>query len=211
MENSIITAKEIKEILDLIKQYIVFVYPGLITFAIYRFAVARNIDESKNTVIKSISISYVYILLLSYIFKKEHSQFGIMQHLILIVVSCAVPIVWNIIIKMGWFSRVLIFLGINTEIYDNQLDILRYKEKEGVWVRAYMDEQKIMYEGSLRNYESDMSKEQQIILSGYRFYIYDETKKEYVLKYDYSNDKKQWVRLCEKNIIRMEFVYQKEH
>ena len=65
--DKIITAEQINEILKLITQYLVYIYPGLITYVIYRFAMARNIDESKNTLIKIITISFIYNKILSVI------------------------------------------------------------------------------------------------------------------------------------------------
>lgn len=81
------------------------------------------------------------------------------------------------------------------------MDIMFYKEDGIVWIRAYMDVQKVMYESSLRHYESDINREQQVILSGYRFYNYNELTKKYdLLVYDFSADQKQWVRLLEKTL-----------
>lgn len=209
--NCILTVDGIKELLEIIKQYIVYVYPGFITLVIYRFAMSKSIEENKNTFIKSIIISYLYTLPFQ-LGGKNPIEFGFLPHFIIIIFAIILPFGWNIVICRDKFKRIIRFLGIKTEIYDNLMDIMFYKEGGCVWVRAYMDNQKIMYEGSLRHYESDINREQQIILSGYRFYNYNKTTKKYdLLVYDYSSDQKQWVRLLEKNITRMEFVYQQTH
>ena len=208
--DGIVTAEQINEILQLIKDYFIYIYPGFITFVIYRFAMARNIDDSKNTIIKSIIISYIYVEILSWFTKMDPLDFGKCQHIILAVIAFVVPIVFNVVIKQEWIKVPLRWIGLDTEFYDNQMDILFRKENGSVWVRVYLDEQNIMYEGSLRNYESDLSKEQCVILSGYRMHVLDD-KKELILKYDYENDHKQWVRILQSNITRMEFEYQKEH
>ena len=128
----------------------------------------------------------------------------------LIVIACVIPIALNILIKNNWINKPLKFIGLDTEIYDNQMDILFRKEKGSVWVRVYLDEQNIMYEGALRNYESDLSKEQSVILSGYKMNEINENK-EYILKYNFENDHKQWVRIMQTNITRIEFDYNEEH
>lgn len=209
--NCILTPEGIKALLEVVKQYIIYVYPGFITLAIYRFALSKSIEESKNTFIKSIIISYLYVLPFQLLGKDPIKlEFG--QHLILIIGAIILPIIWNAIIRTNRFKKIIRFLGIKTEIYDNLMDIMFYKEDGTVWARAYMDDQRIMYEGSLRHYESDINRKQQIILSGYRIYNYNETTKKYELsEYDYSSDHKQWVRLLEENITRMEFVYKQEH
>lgn len=208
--DKIITAEQINEILKLITQYLVYIYPGLITYVIYRFAMARNIDESKNTLIKIITISFIYNKILSVIFKTDPVDFCSWIHVLLIVIACVIPIALNILIKNNWINKPLKFIGLDTEIYDNQMDILFRKEKGSVWVRVYLDEQNIMYEGALRNYESDLSKEQSVILSGYKMNEINENK-EYILKYNFENDHKQWVRIMQTNITRIEFDYNKEH
>lgn len=208
--DKIITAEQINEILKLITQYLVYIYPGLITYVIYRFAMARNIDESKNTLIKIITISFIYNKILSVIFKTDPVDFCSWIHVLLIVIACVIPIALNILIKNNWINKPLKFIGLDTEIYDNQMDILFRKEKGSVWVRVYLDEQNIMYEGALRNYESDLSKEQSVILSGYKMNEINENK-EYILKYNFENDHKQWVRIMQTNITRIEFDYNEEH
>lgn len=209
MEN-ILTSAGIKDLLEAIKQYIIYVYPGFITLIIYRFAMSKSIEENNNTFIKSIIISYLYTLPFQ-LFEQNPVHFEVWQHFIIILLAIAVPIGWNIFIRKDVFKKILRCLRIKTEIYDNLMDIMFYKEDGTVWVRAYMDDQKIMYEGSLRHYESDINRKQQIFLSGYRIYNYNETTKKYEVSLDVSSDHKQWVRLLEDNISRMEFVYQQAH
>lgn len=209
--DSIFTIQGIKELIEIIRRYIIYVYPGFITLVIYRFAISKSVEENRNTFIKSIIISYLYTLPFLLVFKIEPTEFKFWNHIIIILISVMIPISWNLIVRQSWFNRMIKKLGIRTEIYDNLLDIMFYKENATVWVRAYMDEQKVMYEGSLRHYESDINRKQQVILSGYRMYNYNESTKKYDMKvFDYANDQKQWVRIVEDNITRMEFVYQSE-
>lgn len=209
--NNIFTSEGIQELLEVLKQYIIYVYPGFITLVIYRFAMLKNIEENKNTFIKSIIISYLYTIPFQ-INKINPIDFEFKHHILIIIFAVLIPLIWNLIIRSDTFKKVIRFFKIKTEIYDNTMDIMFYKENGIVWVRAYMDEQKIMYEGSLRHYESDTNKEQQIILSGYRFYNYNTITQKYdLLVYDYSTNQKEWVRLLEKNITRMEFIYKKDH
>lgn len=209
--NYILTTAGIKELLEIIKQYIVYVYPGFITLVVYRFAMFKSVEENKNTFIKSIIISYLYTLPFQF-GGKNPIEFGFLSHFIIILLAVALPIGWNMAIRRNKLKKIIRFLGIKTEFYDNLMDIMFYKEGGCVWVRAYMDDRKIMYEGSLRHYESDINREQQIILSGYRLYNYNKITKKYdLLVYDYSLDQKQWVRLLEKNVTRVEFVYQQIH
>lgn len=211
----IFTINGIKELLKIIEQYVVYVYPGFITIVLYRFAISKSVEENKNTFIKSIIISYLYTIPVGYFSGIEPPKFTICQHVVLLVISVIVPLAWNQIIHLGIYKKIMQKIGIKTEIYDNLMDIMFYKENGKVWVRVYLDEQKVMYEGSLRHYESDINRKQQVILSGYREYHYNEATHKYdEMLYNYASDKtdeKQWIRILEKNITRMEFVYQNEH
>lgn len=209
--NSIFTISGIVELLEIIKRYIIYFYPGFITLVIYRFAMYKSVEENKNTIIKSIIISYLYALPFSLLLGVDPIEFELWNHIGIVLVAVGVPIFWNSIIRKKWFKETMRKIGIRTEIYDNLMDIMFNKENGIVWVRAYMDKQKIMYEGSLRHYESDINRKQQVILSGYRKYDYNESNREYEKVFDYANDQKQWVRILEENITRMEFIYQSEH
>lgn len=204
------TEKGINDLLNVIKDYIVYVYPGFITLIIYRFIIARKVDENQYTLIKSIIISYIYVIILAGVTKTSTSHFTIIYHIVLLIISCIIPIVWNCIFKSQKFIKILRKLKIDTDVYDNMLDSIRAIEKE-VWIRVYLDSYGIMYEGSLRKHEVDSGKAKQIVLSGYRFYIIDPNNKEKKCILDYANKNENWVKISEKNITRMEIVYSNPH
>lgn len=204
------TEKGINDLLNVIKDYIVYVYPGFITLIIYRFIIARKVDENQYTLIKSIIISYIYVIILAGVTKINTSHFTTIYHIILLIISCIIPIVWNCIFKSQKFIKILRKLKIDTDVYDNMLDSIRAIEKE-VWIRVYLDSYGIMYEGSLRKHEVDSGKAKQIVLSGYRFYRIDPDNKEKKCILDYANKNENWVKISEKNITRMEIVYSNPH
>ena len=217
------TEKGINDLLNVIKDYIVYVYPGFITLIIYRFIIARKVDENQYTLIKSIIISYIYVIILAGVTKTSTSHFTIIYHIVLLIISCIVfsysclisPTNFpaqscNCIFKSQKFIKILRKLKIDTDVYDNMLDSIRAIEKE-VWIRVYLDSYGIMYEGSLRKHEVDSGKAKQIVLSGYRFYIIDPNNKEKKCILDYANKNENWVKISEKNITRMEIVYSNPH
>lgn len=201
------TVKSVNNLLNVIKEYIVYVYPGFITLMIYRFIIAKNVEENEYTLIKSIIISYIYVAILEGITKINFSKFIIPHHIILLIVACIVPIIWNCIFKSSIATKSLRAIKIDTSVHENMLESLRAKE-EGLWIRVYMDDYGIMYEGTLRGHESDPNREQQIALSGYRFYRINSKSKEKECIIDYANKKQHWVKIREKDITRMEVVYE---
>lgn len=176
-----------------------YVYPGFITIVLYRFAMSKSVEENRNTFIKSIILSYIYTIPICYFSGVTPSEFTMCQHVSLLVMSVLIPLGWNRIIHWTAFRKIIRKIRIKTEIYDNLMDIMFNKENGIVWVRAYLDEQRGMYEDSLRHYESDINRKQQIILSGYRECHYNEATEKYDnIVYDYSSNQKEWIRILEK-------------
>ena len=56
--DSIFTIDGIIELLEIVKRYIIYIYPGFLTLVIYRFAMYKSVEENKNTVVKSIIILF---------------------------------------------------------------------------------------------------------------------------------------------------------
>lgn len=207
---------DIEKILEELRMNMVFLYPGFITLLIYRFSIARNVDDNKNTIVKSIIISYLYVLFLSFCIKCfKGKPFNIHDceighHMMLLFMAVLIPLIWNKITRTKGFQNVLSGVGLNVQIYDNQLDILAKKEKE-VWVKVYMDKLQILYEGSLRNYESDPDREQAIILSGYRMYTLNEDLSVKSLIDDMAESDDRWIRIRYNDITRLIFEYKEKH
>ena len=65
-----------REVLELLEQYFVYIYPGFITIMINHFTKARGTNLNKSTLGISIVISYVYIILYQYFFKINVSKFS---------------------------------------------------------------------------------------------------------------------------------------
>jgi len=73
---------------------------------------------------------------------------------------------------------------------------------------VFLDDKDIMYEGSLRYWESAPEKEQAICLSRYRRYFKENGR--YTPKQDYNNDNSRWVVIDVKKITRLEIKYASE-
>ena len=46
--DSIFTIDGIIELLEIVKRYIIYIYPGFLTLVIYRFAMYKSVEENKN-------------------------------------------------------------------------------------------------------------------------------------------------------------------
>lgn len=201
----------IKNFLDALNEYFVYLYPGFITLVIYYFSLGKNLKENKYILIKSVIISYLYISFSKVVIEKNFLKNSKVQNMVLLVLAIGVPLIWNALMKTKLFTLFLRKIGIRTDIYDSIMDSLRFKEKDGVWVRVFLDDKGVMYEGSLRLYEKDTKKKQQIVLSGYRYFRIDAQTKEEIIIENHENDSEYWVKVLEKDITRMEFKYQHPH
>lgn len=201
----------IRDVLDSLTLYFVYFYPGIITIFLYRFIRGRSIVENQMTFIKGITISYIYVAIMSLFRQKAANDFTVCEHILLILIAFMIPIIWNLTIKSIIFKKVLCWLKVDTELSDNLLDLIKSKEtnpKNGIVLKIFLDNQGLMYEGKLRDHESDESKQQIICLSGYRRYI--KIDNSYSAKNDYSGDNSRWVAIKDKDITRIEIKYEDE-
>lgn len=199
----------VQDVLDMLTLYFVYLYPGLISMFIYQFAKGRELSENKTTFIKGVSLSYVYTVILSFICHREVNQFTILDHVIMVVGAVILPIILNGVMRSNWFICLLRKIKIDVEPYDNILDLIKEKEtdrEKGICIKVFLDNQGIMYEGKLREHESDVNKNQVICLSGYRRYIKEQNK--FKVVHDYSADNSQWVYLKIDDVTRMEITYE---
>lgn len=201
----------VKDILNVLTLYFIYLYPGIISIFVYRFIRGRSIAENKITLIKGITISYIYVTIMSFLLGKSVGNFSVVAHLILILISFATPIALNRAIKSKKFKAVLNWLKIDTEISDNLMDLIKSKETDierGIALKVFLDKQDLMYEGMLRDHESDINKSQVICLCGYRRYVKNDNA--FSVNKDYSGDNSRWVALKSEDITRIEIKYEEE-
>lgn len=202
--------ENVNEALQLLSQYFVLIYPGLITYLLYKFIKASSVNENKNSIIKIIAISYIYTKIVQVLFHRNTiTDLRPADHIIILGMAIMLPVLFNLIIHTNAFAKSMHLLGINTDIHDNAMDAIRYKEKDkkkGIIMKIFLDNIDVMYEGSLRLHESDASLEQYVCLSGYRRYVKQEGK--YVIKNDYGSNHSQWVYIKTADVNRIEILYQ---
>lgn len=195
-------ADEILRVLDSLAKYIVYIYPGYITIYLYRFFRAKCVDENKEILLKSIAISFLYKLVLD----KTLSEIEIMYHFWMIVISVIVPYIAYLVQKSTVMQHALEILGINTRLEENEIEILD-NEEYSAWVKVYLKEDEVVYEGFLGETEMESGKKQFIILKKYRKYILDKNghSEPYIEKHDHDEDKVlifyDDVKRIEKNVV----------
>lgn len=196
------TVKELVSIIEVIPQYVCYIYPGYISLYLYYYFHSLTLDESKAKAVKSVAISYFYIIVLKetieqinrnpYIEVKNDIS-GVWFNLFLIFVSILIPyILYMLEKKCKILSKAKRKLGINTSFAKNEIDALQRKYNDTIWIYVYMKNSNIMYEGSLTEKEMEESRTKFFCLSKYRKYLLKENGEKKKLA-DYSNDEKEKV------------------
>lgn len=210
----------ITDILQILNNYITYIYPGLISIFVYKYLEGKKVEENSIIVIKSIAISYLYM-----VFLQKVIQFNlnipkltkIVPHVILLIASVILPIILYKIVNAKWFEKIQKWLKISTRRSSNPTEIALSKEKSP-WVCVYMDELGIMYEGYIRNYVKDVDRMTYLMLSQYKISKLKGNTNEYEQTYpaiiqgtESDVSKKDWVILYFEHITRIEIVYENEH
>ena len=179
-------ADEILRVLDSLAKYIVYIYPGYITIYLYRFFRAKRADGNKEILFKSIAISFLYKLALD----KALSETEIMYHFWMIIISVIIPYIAYQAQKSSIAQKALEILRINTRFEENEIVILDNGEYSA-WVKVYLKEDNIVYEGFLGETEMESGKRQFIILKKYRKYILNKSghPKSYIEEHEHDEDK----------------------
>lgn len=156
---------EIKEIINMLPEYIQYVYPGYITIYSYYFLRGKTLHDSKQTLLKSIMLSYIYITLTAEIPVNSEMWANIGY------ISLAVAIAYfaYLITRAQWIATLFRKLKITTTFFDNDVEALAGFDN-GAWLVVYLKSSKIAVEGSLGLKELEDGKEKFITLDAYSKY-----------------------------------------
>lgn len=200
----------IQGVLEILEQYFVYIYPGIISLFIGYFSKARGFSVNKMSISLSVVISYIYLIFYRQFRNIPITHFTIHDHLILVIIAIIAPLLLYWITRSKIFRGILRLLKINTTIEDNAWDYLEKldKKNDGIVVKLFLDDLGIMYEGSLRYKTSITAPEHTICLSGYRRYQKENDR--YIVKVDHGNDHKYWTRINLEDVTRTEVIYSEE-
>lgn len=196
--------EDIKFLIDEIPKYIQYFYPGYITIYLYYFFRGLTLKDTKNTIIKSIGISYFYIVLLNTVLRAGYASLE--YNIWLIIIAVITAYICYMVIDSESFRETLEGLYISTTTTLNEIDALRdIDEKKRAWLKVYLKNDHIVYEGSLRKHESEQDRRSFIILSGYlKYRIEDDETEKLILDYKFKN--RETVLIYSEDISRIESV-----
>ena len=100
---------------------------------------------------------------------------AVRNNLYLICISIIVAYIWNRIIISDTMKWIFNKLKISTTFYDNEFEMLSDFNK-GAWIRVYLKDDVVVYEGSLGCKELEDGKQRYISLQGYYKYLLQDGK-----------------------------------
>lgn len=150
----------------------------------YLFLRGKTIKDNSYIIMKSIAISYIYLWVLEWIKDIEclnniediifkSVPYELKQSICLVILGIVFPYVFYRIITLKKTQTFLSKLKIQTTFYDNEIEMLA-EFNEGAWLCVYLNNDEVVYEGSLGNKELDDDKRKYICLNSYYKYLLDE-------------------------------------
>lgn len=188
--------ENILKIIDSLAEYIVYFYPGYMTIYIFYFLRAKTLKDENNVIAKAVVISFIYKLFVDKVPLDKLSQGRILldskisYHVLLILIAVVVPYIGYRMQKSEKIIIIFNLLKITTRFEDNEIDILDNQEISA-WLKVYMQDEKIVYEGFLGDKELESGKRQFISLKKYRKYILGDDgrpKEPYIEEHDSDDD-----------------------
>lgn len=177
--------------------------PGYICIYLFELFRGKSSDENNIIVIKSLVLSYLIQLIYKAIFKVNIVK-EITDYIGVVALAVIISYTFYMLIKWGIIDAISKFFKINRStmpnIFDSCIDI-----KYGTWITVYMKDDKVIYQGKVRKWESMSSRNDKdifIVLSNYCSYGYNGEDLNL-----YEDDNTQWALLNTKNISRIEFTY----
>lgn len=147
---------------------IIYFYPGYITLYIYYFLKAKTLQDKKGIVAKAIVLSFLYTTCVDRFLNISDIRY----HVMLILIAIIIPYIANSLQKSSVLRSIFNVLGIDISMEENEIDILDTGELSS-WLKVYLRDSKLVYEGYLGDRELESGKKRFISLKKYRKYILD--------------------------------------
>lgn len=155
------SSDEVLKIIEALPRYIQYFFPGYLTIYLYLFFRSLTFIENKANVIKAISISYIYVVILQEIVEPFANYIlpnNVLIHagnykyfleiLALILMSVLFAYISYRVISSDLLSKFLLKINIRTSIATDELNQLERSTKDGtLWLYIYLKDNNIAYEG----------------------------------------------------------------
>lgn len=199
---------KINDIIDIIPKLFLYFIPGYIALSIKKHFKSEKDCKDTHMIILSIVVSFIITsvtdIALFWISKFMNKQFIISEmnkNLILIFISILIGCLWVIYYDSSIEKYINKLLNCNMNSQSNVWN-KAMRAPNGAWVRVYLYEQDLLYEGKLENYTIDPEESnREILLTSYTSYsIKTKDKIE-----EYDDDRKTVLINC-KDLVNIEIL-----
>lgn len=194
---------------------LVYVIPGYVATEIKNFLLPTKKKDSFSRFLESVLLSYiiigvievVYYLFLHYVKKCEKyvplDLSNLKISLLLLVLAVLTGYIHATLLKSSKVKNIINRLNVNFSFHPNVWNELLYKNNgECPFVRVYLENERVIYDGFVRAYTVDPNEgSQEIYLIGYRSFSYDG-----VLLEDHYGEWRYGVLIKKDSFSRMEFL-----
>ncbi|MDH7578468.1 MAG: DUF6338 family protein [Bacillota bacterium] len=180
-------------LLQYLSLLLVYVVPGYIAMEVKNFLLPTRKKETFSRFLESVLLSYVILGIFEtfwHLFRHDSTySFSISADfrygLLLVFLGVIFGFILALLIKSHFTQKFLQLIGVTTNYYpslwNEQLDGTVRKKKtfigkndDYIFVRVYLDNERVIYDGFLNAYDSDPNnQERNIYLIGYRCFSYD--------------------------------------
>src|SRR5699024_849985 len=137
---------DILEIIAVLPRYIQYIFPGYITIWVYYFCIGITLKDTRALIVKSIVISYLYVVFVNTLF----AQFNeLEQNIVLFILAVLVAYISSLLVEKEKEFHFLSRLGINTSLSLNEIDAIVIISNTGICIYVYIINYNIIYEGFL--------------------------------------------------------------
>lgn len=180
-------SESILQVIDAVPEYIKYIYPGYVTIYVYLFLRGKTLKDNSYVIVKSIAISYLYLSTIEGLRENEWMRmkfncifqglpYSMKLNICLIVLSVLGAYVAYRIVISERVRALLSLFKINTTFYDNEIEVLANFD-EGAWLCVYLNDDTIVYEGTLAEKELEEGKRKYLCLRKYYKYYLDDSGK----------------------------------
>lgn len=174
-------ADGILKIIKALPEYIRYIYPGYLSIYVYLFLRGKTIKDNNYIFVKATAISYIYLWLIEWLKHIDwlkgivnscflNAPYELKESVCLIIISVLIAYIFFLMAVSKRTGQVLGLFGINTTFYDNEIEMLA-EFNEGAWLCVYLNDDKIVYEGSLGCKEMEDDRRKYICLNSFCKYF----------------------------------------
>ena len=159
-----------------------YIVPGYLFFRVFNFVSNKNNEKLTQNIMEYIIFSYI-ILSIAKAVRRLISYFGLIVDIaspvivvVILLLSIVLGYVWAVFISGEWFfNKILDKLKISRTIKNNVFEEY-FNDKDGLWVKIYLKDDKLVYYGAIVGYDvKEKYEDGYIIINQFEVYKYDKS------------------------------------